>query len=147
MAPVPTIGVHVFPETSVEIYKLTAEASVPLLVPPASQRPADEALASNWFQAHVFRLSDASVEETTVLVQDMPFVLYSAVRVGVAALPTPTAIQFCVCGENLIALICSKSMIPFPLLAMLLVPNVQPVAPDGSMVYAMEARPPTPPVF
>lgn len=72
MAPVPAMGVQFCPDRSVEIYKLTAEASTPLLVPPASQRPDDDALMSNWFQTHVFRLRDASAEETTALVHATP---------------------------------------------------------------------------
>lgn len=75
MAPVPMRGVQFCPETSEEINRLTSEASTPLLAPPTSQRPAADALASNWFQAHVFKLRDASVEETTALVQAIPFEL------------------------------------------------------------------------
>ena len=66
------MGVQFCPEISVEIYKLTAEASTPLLVPPAIQRPDDDALASNWFQTHVFKFSETSLDDTTALVQATP---------------------------------------------------------------------------
>ena len=69
------MGVQFCPLVSVDIYKLIAEEPDPLLVPPASQRPDDDALTSNWFQMHVFKLSDVSVEETTALVHELPFVL------------------------------------------------------------------------
>ncbi len=36
------------------------------------------------------------------------------------------------------SLISAKSLIPFPPLAVVLVPKVQPVAPDGFVVYAMD---------
>ena len=74
MSPVPAMGVQFCPVTSDERNRLTEEAPTPL-IPPTSQRPAADALTSNWFQAQVFNWSDVSVEETTALVQTIPFEL------------------------------------------------------------------------